>query len=122
MPSDLATILKLEVPVIVRLGRRELPLGDVMAWISGAIVELPKGADDELELLVNNKVLGTGKAVKVGENFGIRISFVGDLKARLAALGATPTPPAAAGGVDAVAGGSDADAAALAEQMMSGQS
>ncbi len=87
MAADLRGILRLEVPVIVVLGSRSMKLSDVTALAAGAIVELPKNADDELELCVNNKVVGVGKAVKVGENFGIRITFIGDVKQRIAALG-----------------------------------
>lgn len=88
MASDLDTILKLEVPVIVVLGERTLPLHDVVGLAPGAIIELPKPADAELELRVNNKPVGIGRAVKVGENFGIRLSFVGNLKDRVMAMGA----------------------------------
>lgn len=87
MGADVSPILQLEVPMIVVLGRRELSTRDVVGMVPGAIIELPKSADDELELLVNNKVVGLGRAVKVGENFGIRITFIGDLKKRIAALG-----------------------------------
>lgn len=87
MPADVEALKKLEVPVIVVLGRRQLPVRDVVGLVPGAIVELPKNADDDLELQVNNKVIGLGRAVKVGENFGIRLTYVGDLKRRLEALG-----------------------------------
>ncbi len=87
MSSKIDRILSLEVPIIVRLGERRMALGDVLAMIPGAIIELPKGADEELDLLVNNKVIGSGTAVKVGENFGLRISFIGDVKERIRALG-----------------------------------
>lgn len=32
--------------------------------------------------------MATGVAVKVGENFGIKIKFIGEVKLRIAALGA----------------------------------
>lgn len=89
MSSDLRAILALEVPVIVRVGERVLTLGEVISLVPGAIIELAKHADDELDLLVNNKQIGTGTAVKVGENFGLRISFIGDVRQRIAALGQT---------------------------------
>lgn len=87
MPADVDSIKKLEVPVIVVLGRRQLPVKDVVTLVPGAIVELPKNAEEDLELQVNNKVIGLGRAVKVGENFGIRLTYVGDLKGRIEALG-----------------------------------
>jgi hypothetical protein len=37
-------------------------------------------------MLVNNKTVGTGIAVKIGENFGLQISYIGDVRARLEAL------------------------------------
>jgi len=87
MAADVDALKKLEVPVIVVLGRRQLPVKDVVTLVPGAIVELPKNAEEDLELQVNNKVVGLGRAVKVGENFGIRLTFVGDLRNRLEAVG-----------------------------------
>lgn len=87
MALNLDAILRLEVPIIVRLGERAMSLGDVVSLLPGAIIELPKNAEAELDLMVNNKVIGCGTAVKVGENFGIRISFLGDVKSRIEAMG-----------------------------------
>lgn len=86
MPGDLSRILSLEVPIIVRLGERSMTVGEVLSMIPGTIIELPKGAEEELDLLVNNKVIGCGSAVKVGENFGLRVSFTGDVRSRVQAL------------------------------------
>lgn len=88
MSSDLKAILGLEVPLIVLLGERHMKLSEITSLIPGAIIELPKLADEELEVLVNNKPVGTGMPVKVGENFGVRISYIGDLRERIRALGA----------------------------------
>ncbi|MFI4897294.1 MAG: FliM/FliN family flagellar motor switch protein [Phycisphaerales bacterium JB059] len=77
MSSPIDSYAKLEVPIIVRLGAREMPVREVLALVPGSIIELPKQADEELDLLVNNRRIGTGTAVKIGENFGIRISYVG---------------------------------------------
>lgn len=99
MASDVTAILRLEVPVIVRLGERTMTVTEVLGLVPGAIIELSKSADEELDLLINNKQIGTGSAVKVVENFGIRINYIGDVRQRINALG----------GVQA--GGSDADLA-----------
>lgn len=89
MPSDLRSILTLEVPLIVLLGERRVRVAEVTSWIPGAIVELPKHSEEELHILVNNKIIGTGVAVKVGENFGVRITYIGDVKHRIQALGSS---------------------------------
>jgi flagellar motor switch protein FliN/FliY len=113
-------ILQLEVPIIVRLGEKKLPLRDVMLLVPGTILELPKAAESDLEMLVNNKVVGQGVAVKVGENFGLRITKIGDARARVMALGESPAASAGpSAGADAPS--EDDDFAALAAAMLAGQ-
>jgi flagellar motor switch protein FliN/FliY len=85
--DNLQQILRLNVPVVVRLGERHMTVSEVVGLVPGAIIELPKPADSELDLLVNNKPIGQGVAVKVGENFGLKVTFIGDLKERVRALG-----------------------------------
>ena len=67
------TLLALEVPVIVEIGRRRLPLAEVLGWEPGTMIELTKPADAELDLRVNALPVATGTAVKVGEKFGLRV-------------------------------------------------
>lgn len=86
MATDVSTILKLRVPVIVQIGSRRMSLDDVLALGPGAILELNKSADEELTLQVNNKPVGVGKAVKVGENFGVRIEKIGSARERIEAM------------------------------------
>jgi flagellar motor switch protein FliN/FliY len=116
MSADLRSILKLEVPVIVQIASRMMPAEDVLALGPGAIMELPKNSDEELEILINNKPIGLGMAVKVGENFGIRVTYVGDLRKRVDALaGGSP-------GADAAEPGPvDPEMEALADQMLANQ-
>ena len=93
MPARIESILALEVPVIVQIAERTMPLEEVMAMAPGAIIELPKSSDGDLEILVNNKTVGTGTAVKVGENYGVRVNFIGDLRQRINAMGPDEPPP-----------------------------
>jgi len=85
--SELQRILQLNVPVIVKLAERKLMLSEVMRLGVGAIIEFSKASNEPLELLINNKPIGVGEAVKVGENFGLRITQIGDLKQIVAAMG-----------------------------------
>lgn len=87
MPADVQSILQIEVPVIVQIGNRRMSVNDVMSLGPGAIIELPKNADDPLDVLVNNRPIGLGTAVKVGENFGVRITELGKVAERIQALG-----------------------------------
>jgi len=85
--EELDRILQLNVPLIVRLAERKMHLSEVMRLGTGAIIEFSKSSEQPLELLVNNKVIACGEAVKVGENFGLRIRQVGDVKQIVEALG-----------------------------------
>ena len=86
MATDIQTILKLKVPLLVTVGERFLPVDDVLALGPGAIIEMERSADSDLILMVNNKTIGTGEAVKVGENFGVRINQIDSAKERITAM------------------------------------
>lgn len=85
--NELSRILRIQVPVIVKLAERKLLLSEVMRLGAGAIIEFAKSSDEPLELLINNKTIGAGETVKVGENFGLRITQIGDVKQIIASLG-----------------------------------
>jgi flagellar motor switch protein FliN/FliY len=85
--EELKRILRMEVPVIVKLADRKILLSEVLRLGVGAIVEFTKRSDQPLELLINNKVIGVGETVKVGENFGLRITQIGDVKQIIDSLG-----------------------------------
>jgi flagellar motor switch protein FliN/FliY len=87
MSTDINRSLGLEVPLIVQIAERRMPLSEVTALTHGSIIELPKQIEEELDVLVNNSRIGSGRAVKVGENFGVRMTQVGALIERVAALG-----------------------------------
>lgn len=88
MAADLSSILSLEVPLIVQLAERPITLAEVMALVPGAILELPKTSEEELDVLANNRAIGKGHAVKIGENFGIEITEILGSRQRVIALGA----------------------------------
>src|SRR3982750_4379278 len=103
--SNLAQIMKLEVPIVVRLGERIMDVSDVLGLVPGAIIELPKNAESELDLLVNNKAIGGGVAVKVGENFGLRLTYLGDIQERIVAMGTGTSSTASAEPASSTLGG-----------------
>lgn len=71
--SALQRIDPVQVPVIVQLAERSMPLDQILKFVVGTIVEFEKPADAELDLVVNNISVGTGNAVKCGERFGLRV-------------------------------------------------
>ncbi len=84
--QQVGRIMQIEVPVIVKLAECQLPLGRIVRLTTGAIIEFDKPADAPLDLMINNKCIGVGQAVKVGENFGLRIAQIGTLREKIEAL------------------------------------
>ena len=65
------------VTVSVRLAERKMSLGAVVALGPGSLVTFNKSCEDLLDLYVNNFRYCRGEAVKIGENFGLKIDEVG---------------------------------------------
>jgi flagellar motor switch protein FliN/FliY len=86
-PSELERLLSLQVPLIVKLAELNISLQEIMRLSPGAIIEFPKSSDEPLELMINNKTVAIGQAVKVGENFGLKITQIGDTKQLIQSLG-----------------------------------
>ena len=62
MSADVNAILALEIPLIVEIASRRMPLAETVNLAHGAIIEFPKHADSELRVLINNKAVGSGQA------------------------------------------------------------
>jgi len=88
MPKqDVEQILKLRVPIVVKLAERELSIRSIIDLTVGTILEFDTPSDNDLSLMVNDQTIGYGQAVKVGENFGLRIARVGSVNDRVHAMG-----------------------------------
>ncbi len=80
-------ILKLPVPVTVKLAERKIAVESLLGMTVGTIIEFDVPFDSDLTLHVGNRTIGHGQAVKVGESFGLRLSRVGTVEERVSALG-----------------------------------
>ena len=84
---SLARILKVRVPVIAQLARRPMSVAIIRDLSVGAILEFEKSVDEELDLLISDRLIGQGHCVKVGEKFGLRITHICDKAERIRSLG-----------------------------------
>jgi len=87
MADRLQRTLKLAVPLLVRLANQNMTIGEIMRIGPGTILEFGRTVDSELDLMINNAQIGKGIAVKVGEQFGLRITKIGNVKQRIDSLG-----------------------------------
>lgn len=63
-----------DLEVRVELGRRELPLADVLKLTTGSVVELEKMVGEPLSVYANGRLIAEGEAVVIDEQFGVRIT------------------------------------------------
>lgn len=103
--EDLRRILRVEVPVIVQLAQRQMSMEEVLGLNVGSVIQFDKPFDAELELIISNRRIGAGHAVKVGENFGLRISTIGSVQDTIRALGQPAAGSAGHKQAAALAGG-----------------
>jgi flagellar motor switch protein FliN/FliY len=76
--------LDLELPLSVVLGRALLPIRDVLKFTSGSIVELDRKVGDQVEVVVQGKVVARGEVVSVKGNYAVRITEVACRRDRMA--------------------------------------
>ncbi|MBI1825036.1 MAG: FliM/FliN family flagellar motor switch protein [Planctomycetes bacterium] len=84
---ELDRILGLTVPCSVILARRQMSIQSILAVTVGTIVEFNVPFDADLTLYVANHPIARGQAIKVGENFGLRIDKIDSIEHRIDALG-----------------------------------
>ena len=76
---DKDTVLDLKVVITVELGRKRIPIKDVISMANGSVIELDSLTADPLKFYVNGKLFGTCKVVQVKskngemEKFGMQI-------------------------------------------------
>lgn len=87
VPPQVARLLRIRVPLIVQLARQMLTVAQIRRLSSGTILEFERDVDRPCDLLVNNRPIGVGEVVRVGENFGLRVTEIRDAADRIRSLG-----------------------------------
>lgn len=85
---NVARILRLRLPVIARLAKRTMSISEIRRISCGTLIKFEESVEHPLVLMCNNREIGGGEAVKVGERFGLRITEVSAPVDRVRAMGA----------------------------------
>jgi flagellar motor switch protein FliN len=78
---DLLT--QIELPVSISFGRMRMPMRDVLKLTTGSIVELDRGVNEPVEVMVNRCLIARGEVVVVEGNYGVRIQEITNRQERL---------------------------------------
>jgi flagellar motor switch protein FliN/FliY len=71
--ASVHAIRDIPVRVAVELGRASMPLARAVGLDPGVVVELDRGADDLVDLYVNDRCFASGVLVVVDDKWAIRI-------------------------------------------------
>lgn len=69
-------LMDVNLQVTVELGRTRRQIRDVLALGPGSVVELDKLAGEQVDVLVNGKLIAKGEVVVIDENYGVRITDI----------------------------------------------
>lgn len=84
--GSFSLLAEVELEVTVELGRRKIPLADVLRLTTGSVIELEKLVGEPLEVYANGRLIAEGEAVVMDEQFGIRITSLASNRSRAKAF------------------------------------
>ncbi len=73
---DIDFLLDIPLEITVELGRKKMPIRELLQLGQGSVIELEKIAGEPMEILVNNKLVARGEVVVVNEKFGVRLTDI----------------------------------------------
>ena len=79
-------LLDVDLPVSISFGKTQLALKDVIKLTTGSIVELNRGVNEPVEVLVNQTLVARGEVVVVDGNYGVRIVEIASRSERLRSI------------------------------------
>jgi flagellar motor switch protein FliN len=76
-PSQtLDVIMDIDLPLVVRFGRTEVPLRTLTSLGPGSVIDLGRAPDEPVDVLISNRVVARGEVVIVAGNYGVRVQDV----------------------------------------------
>ena len=72
----MTTFDKISVEISVVLGGQTMPIHQLLRMGRGAVIELDRQADDDVEILANDIPVARGQVVLKGERIGVSITEV----------------------------------------------
>jgi flagellar motor switch protein FliN/FliY len=80
---NLELLRDVKIDISVELGRKELPLGDILHMVRGSVIELEKLAGEPVDVFANGRLIATGEVVVIDEHFGVRVTQLVSARERL---------------------------------------
>jgi flagellar motor switch protein FliN len=74
--QTLDVIMDIDLPLVVRFGRTEVPLRTLTSLGPGSVIDLGRAPDDPVDVLISNRVVARGEVVIVAGYYGVRVHDV----------------------------------------------
>jgi len=74
--KNITLLMDVFMEMTVELGRTKRLIKDILAMGEGTIIELDKLAGENVDILVNHKLIAKGEVVVIDENFGVRVTEI----------------------------------------------
>ena len=74
--TELDALLDVSVDITAVLGTTMMPISQVLQLGRGAVVELNRGADEDIEIHANNRLIATGEVVVIEGRLGVSVNEV----------------------------------------------
>lgn len=85
-PGNLAALLDIDLPLVVRFARTEMSLRSLAQLGPGSMVDMGRSPDAPVQLIIGSQVIAEGEVVVVSGNYGVRITSLVSAADRLRAM------------------------------------
>lgn len=75
-PGNLNLLLDVPLEISVELGSTKMRIKEILDLGIGSVIELDRLAGEQVDILVNGKLIAKGEVVVIDENFGVRITDI----------------------------------------------
>ena len=80
---DIEQMLDIRLPVTMVLGDKKLAVRDMLNLVPGSVLRLDRVAGENVDLVVNDKVIARGEVVVMNNHLGFRLVYLLNPEERL---------------------------------------
>jgi len=73
-PASADVMLDVGVTLSLEVGRTTMPIRQLLQLAAGTVVELDRPAGEQLDVLVNGRIVAHGEVVMVNDRYGVRFT------------------------------------------------
>ena len=76
MVEESARFLNVPMKVAIQLGQRSMKVREILQLRPNSIVELPRSAGENVDILINGRLLACGEVLEIEGNAGVRLTDI----------------------------------------------